>query len=110
MTLIVDEDIQALMEVTEDLHSSSVDLILHSPGGSPEVAEAIVAYLRSRFRDIRVIVPNLAMSAATMIACSGNKIVMGKHSLFGAYGSANSDANTCRSEAGCCASCFGSGK
>ena len=83
MTSIVDEDIQALMEVTEDLHKSSVDLVLHSPGGSPEAAEAIVSFLRSRFQDIRVIVPNLAMSAATMIACSGNRIVMGKHSFLG---------------------------
>ena len=83
MISIVVEDIQALMEVTEDLRSSSVDLILHSPGGSPEAAEAIVAYLRSGFQDIRVIVPNLAMSAATMIACSGNRIVMGRHSFLG---------------------------
>lgn len=82
-TTIVDEDIQALMEVTSDLHGPDLDLILHSPGGSPEVAEAIVSYLRSRFRNIRVIVPNLAMSAATMIACSANKIVMGKHSFLG---------------------------
>ena len=83
MISIVDEDIQALMEVTEHLRRSSVDLILHSPGGSPEAAEAIVGFLRSRFRDVRVIVPNLAMSAATMIACSGNRIVMGKHSFLG---------------------------
>lgn len=30
-----------------------------------------------------MIVPNLAMSAATMIACSGNRIVMGRHSFLG---------------------------
>ncbi len=82
-TSIDDEDIQALMEVTSELHGPDLDLILHSPGGSPEAAEAIVLYLRSRFQDIRVIVPNLAMSAATMIACSANRIVMGKHSFLG---------------------------
>ncbi len=81
---IGDEDIQALMEVTSGLGGgSSLDLILHSPGGSPESAEAIVSYLRSRFSHIRVIVPNLAMSAATMIACSANIIVLGKHSFLG---------------------------
>ena len=80
---INDEDIQALMEVTSGLHDTSLDLILHSPGGSPEAAEGIVSYLRSRFDNIRVIVPELAMSAATMISCAANEIMMGKHSFLG---------------------------
>ena len=78
-----DEDIHALMEVTAGLHSPDVDLILHSPAGSPEAAEAIVSYLRSRFTHIRVVVPQLAMFAATMIACAADEIVMGKHSFLG---------------------------
>ena len=78
-----DEDIQALMEVSNGLEGNELDLILHSPGGSPEAAEAIVFYLRSRFSDIRVIVPQLAMSAATLIACAADKIIMGKHSFLG---------------------------
>ena len=80
---IADQDIHALMEVTSDLRGPDLDIILHSPGGSPAAAEAIVSYLRSRFSNIRVIVPNFAKSAATMIACSANKIVMGKHSFLG---------------------------
>ena len=80
---IGDEDIHALMEVTQGLQGSKLDLILHSPGGSPEAAEAIVSYLRSRFSHIRVIVPNLAMSAATMISCAADEIVLGKHSFLG---------------------------
>ncbi len=80
---IHDEDIHALMEVSQGLKGSDLDLILHSPGGSPEAAEAIVSYLRSRFSHIRVIVPQLAMSAATMIACAANEIVLGKHSFLG---------------------------
>ena len=81
--LINDEDMQAFMEVCYQLKAPNLDLILHSPGGSPEAAEAIVSYLRSRFSDIRVIVPQLAMSAATMIACSSNSVVLGKHSFLG---------------------------
>ena len=80
---ITDEDIHGLMEVTSSLSGDGVDLILHSPGGSPEAAEAVVSYLRSRFGDIRVIIPHLAMSAATMIACAADRIVMGKHSFLG---------------------------
>ena len=71
------------MEVNAGLEGENLDLILHSPGGSAETAEAIVSYLRSRFSHIRVIVPNLAMSAATMIACAADEIMLGKHSFLG---------------------------
>ena len=56
---------------------------LHSPGGQAEATASIVRYLRSRFADIRVFVPLAAMSAATMWALAGNRIVMGKHSQLG---------------------------
>jgi hypothetical protein len=78
------EDVQGLMEVVNKLDGSKgLDLIVHSPGGSPDAAEAMVHYLRSKFDDIRVIVPQAAMSAATMLACASNCIVMGKHSSLG---------------------------
>ena len=81
---IWDDDIQGLMEVTAGLGSGvALDLILHSPGGSPLAADAIVSYLRSRFSHIRVIVPNFAMSAATMLCCAADEIVLGKHSFLG---------------------------
>ena len=82
-TSIVDEDIHGLMEVSAGLKGSKLDLILHSPGGSTDAAEAVVSYLRSRYTDIRVLVPQLAMSAATMIACAADTVVMGKHSFLG---------------------------
>lgn len=64
--------------------NKGLDLILHTPGGSPVAAEAIVKYLRSKFgNDIRAIVPQLAMSAGTMMACASKEIVMGKHSSLG---------------------------
>lgn len=40
---IGDEDMQAFMEVSYGLEGGELDLILHSPGGSPEAAEAIVS-------------------------------------------------------------------
>lgn len=84
MIQIVLEDVQGLMEVVHGLDGSKgLDLVLHSPGGSPDAAEAIVHYLRSKFDDIRVIVPHAAMSAATMLTCASDRIVMGKHSSLG---------------------------
>jgi len=80
---ITDEDVQGLMEVIFELKTPELDLVLHSPGGSPEATEAVVTYLRSKFNDIRVIIPQGAMSAATMLACAANRIVMGKHSFIG---------------------------
>lgn len=80
---ISDEDLQGFMETVHGLKSRELDLILHSPGGSPEAAEAIVLYLREKFDDIRVIIPYAAMSAATMISCAANRIVMGRQSYLG---------------------------
>lgn len=80
---ISDQDIQALMETLHGLQGPNLDFIIHSPGGSAEAVEAIVSYLRSKFSHIRVIVPQQAMSAATMLACGANVIVMGKHSFLG---------------------------
>ena len=45
---ITDEDVQGLMEVVHGLKGKSLDLILHSPGGSAEATEAIVDYLRKK--------------------------------------------------------------
>lgn len=80
---INDEDLQGLMEVVHGLTNPNLDLILHSPGGSIDAAEGFVQYLRSKFDHIRVIVPQQAMSAATMIACASDVIMLGKHSFLG---------------------------
>ena len=80
---INEEDMQGLMEAVHGLKSGELDLILHSPGGVAEVTESMVSYLRKKFDDIRVIVPQAAMSAATMLACAANEIVMGKQSSLG---------------------------
>jgi hypothetical protein len=80
---IVDEDLTGIMTVIHRLRGPNLDLILHSPGGSIEAAESLVEYLRSKFRNIRVIVPHLALSAPTIVACGANVVVMGKHSFLG---------------------------
>lgn len=82
---INDLDMTGFMEAVKGLNCKKwLDLIIHTPGGNPMAAESIVKYLRNKFNnDIRIIVPHLAMSAGTMIACSGKSIVMGKHSSLG---------------------------
>ena len=80
---IADADMQGFMEACYQVPEKKLDLIIHSPGGSLEAAESIVEYLRARFDDIRVIVPHAAMSAASMISCAADAIVMGEHSSLG---------------------------
>jgi len=77
------EDIQGFMVCLHGLTGDKLDLVLHSPGGSLEAADQIVQYLRSKYNTIRAIVPQNAMSAATMIACACDEIVMGRHSAIG---------------------------
>lgn len=71
-------------EVTRNLPiDAGVDILLHSPGGSAEATESIVAMLRHRFSHIRFIIPNVAKSAATMLAMSGEQVLMDDRSELG---------------------------
>ena len=82
---INDSDMTGFMQCLKGVNcENGLDLILHTPGGDPTAAEGIVNYLQGKFkRDIRVIVPQMAMSAGTMLACSAKSIVMGKQSCLG---------------------------
>lgn len=82
---INDEDKNGFMTVIHEMDRSlGLDLVLHTPGGEVAATESLVDYLRSMFgKDIRAIVPQLAMSGGTMIACACKEIVMGKHSSLG---------------------------
>ena len=83
--IVNDEDKNAFMASIHKLdRSKGLDLLLHTPGGDLAAAESLVDYLRRMFgTDIRAIIPQLAMSAGTMIACSFKEIIMGKQSNLG---------------------------
>lgn len=84
-TEINDEDKNGFMMAVHRLdRTKGLDLILHTPGGSIAATQSIVDYLRKMFGgNIRAIVPQIAMSAGTMIACSCKKVLMGSHSNLG---------------------------
>ena len=84
-TAVNDNDKNGLMTTINGLDiSKGLDLILHTPGGDTAATESIVDYLWQKFQgDIRCFVPQMAMSAGTMIACSCKEIWMGKHSSLG---------------------------
>lgn len=82
---ITDEDKNGFMMAVHDLNKHvGLDLILHTPGGAVAATESIVNYLHKIFgHDIVAIVPQIAMSAGTMLACSCKEIIMAKHSNLG---------------------------
>ena len=82
---INDEDKNGFMMAVHELDRSvGLDLILHTPGGELHATESIIHYLHQMFGDdIRVIVPQIAMSGGTLIACSSEQILMGAHSNLG---------------------------
>lgn len=88
---INDEDKNGFMMAVHRLdRKKGLDLIIHTPGGGITSTQSIVDYLHKMFRqsrdlapDVRAIIPQIAMSAGTMLACSCREIWMGKHSNLG---------------------------
>jgi hypothetical protein len=76
-------DVHGFMECCFGIQERELDLVIHSPGGSPQAAEQILEYLRTRFNYIRAIVPLQAKSAATMLALGCDEILVGEHSELG---------------------------
>ena len=84
---INDTDKNGLMSVIHKLdRNAGLDLLLHTPGGDMSATESIIDYLRQMFgTNIRAIVPQIAMSGGSMIACACKEIVMGLHSNLGPF-------------------------
>lgn len=63
-----------------------IDLMLHTPGGDVDAAEKLITLLRSMVGEhgqLRIIVPDFAKSAGTLMALGANTIVMSDSSELG---------------------------
>ena len=82
---IIDEDKNGMMMAVHGLDKTlGLDLILHTQGGSIAATQSLVNYLHKMFRNnIRAVIPQIAMSAGTMLACACRSILMGKQSNLG---------------------------
>lgn len=76
-------DKDGFREIIDNVNSDEVDIFLHSPGGSAEATESVVKLLRSKFKKVRFIVTGSAKSAATMLALSGDSILMDRSAELG---------------------------
>ena len=57
--------------------------MLHSPGGDGETAVRITRAAQARCKELTVIVPDMAKSAATLLAVGAHYILMGPASDLG---------------------------
>ena len=82
---IDEQDKNAFMTTVYKLDKKKgLDLILHTPGGDIAATESIVTYLKNIFEgDVRAFIPQISMSAGTMIAMSCKEIIMGEQSSLG---------------------------
>lgn len=85
-TSIGSYDIPPFVDLLHDVDpGSDLDLLLQTPGGDVDQAERIVLICRKRVRDrkFRVVVPDSAKSAGTLIAIAADEILMGEPSELG---------------------------
>lgn len=81
------DDVAGFVDMLHNVTTGeSVDLLLHTPGGNIDAAEKLITIVRSAVGDegwLRVIVPDFAKSAGTLIAIGANSIVMSDVSELG---------------------------
>ncbi len=76
-------DIAPFCDALQKLRGRKVDLLLQTPGGDIDKAEKIVYVCRQRTDELRVVVPESAKSAGTLMALAADTIVMSDTSELG---------------------------
>lgn len=72
------EQVDLIPDGTEE-----IDLLIKSTGGDGLAAWRIISLLRTKAKKINILIPDEALSAATILALGANKIVMGKYGCLG---------------------------
>lgn len=82
--IIIDySDLLPVADQIDNITNNRIDVILETPGGSGETAEDIVKLLRKKFNEVNFIIPGWCKSAGTIIAMSGDEIIMDEMSALG---------------------------
>jgi len=69
-------DILPFTDQLSNMSGQRLFFILETPGGLGEIAEQIVNLIRDKYKHVSIIVPGTAKSAGTIIAMSGDEILM----------------------------------
>ncbi len=73
-------DIKTLLKEREITTKPNLMLVINSPGGYVSSSYVVSRMIRDNFSDIKVFVPHVAASGGTLLALTGNEIVMGEMS------------------------------
>jgi|SRR6185312_9621424 len=81
------DDVVGFVDLLHNVPANTpIDLLLHTPGGDVDAAEKMIKLVRKRVGDdecLRVIIPDFAKSAGTMMALGANRIAMSDNSELG---------------------------
>lgn len=77
-------DCALINELLGDVASTEpTDLVLETNGGFTDAVEGVIALIRNRVEDLRIVVTNAAKSNGTVLALAAKSIVMGASSELG---------------------------
>lgn len=77
------DDYIMIHDLLVDKPYSELDFYIETPGGSGSTAEDIVKFLRSKFNSLRFVISGESKSAGTIIAMSGDEIMMTETGALG---------------------------
>jgi hypothetical protein len=84
---LVQNDIDAIEGILRSMNlqadKDDLDLLIESPGGTPDAAERLVRICRTYSKSFRAVVVGQAMSAATLASLGSDELVMGATSGLG---------------------------
>lgn len=85
ISLVEEFAVESLIEQVEILspRPETLLLLINTPGGGLSSSYKVARALRTSFKHIRVFVPHIAASGGTLVALTGNEIVMGLMSNLG---------------------------
>lgn len=83
MLNLMDDVVKTAIESRSKKLRKRLLVILETEGGSIELVQRIVETMRHHYQEVLFIVPNKAMSAGTVLALSGDEIMMNYYSRLG---------------------------
>lgn len=83
-SIMASDAVRPLIDQIEEItDKKAVDILIHSSGGDSLTAWKLMSVLREQFKEVNVLVPFMAFSAATIFALGADQIVMHPHASLG---------------------------
>ena len=93
---LVQEDFYNIQDILRESDKTKIDFYIETPGGSGEAAEEIAKFLRKKFQEVNFVIAGEAKSAGTILALSGDNILMTETGSLGANRCSSKNWKICR--------------